>query len=94
MAKRHPNRSWRVDETYVRVAGNRVYLYRAVDSTKGQCTSVAPAPGRTCVDSGWSGLPTKCVGDCGPHCSGRVVRRLRAGRAVALVLQTNPGRSR
>ena len=30
---RRPNRSWRVDETYVRVAGNWVYLYRAVDST-------------------------------------------------------------
>src|SRR5205085_7986087 len=31
--RRHPNRSWRVDETYVRVAGNWAYLYRAVDST-------------------------------------------------------------
>ena len=30
--RRHPNRSWRVDETYVRLAGNWVYLYRAVDS--------------------------------------------------------------
>ena len=30
--RRHPNRSWRVDETYVRVAGSWVYLYRAVDS--------------------------------------------------------------
>ena len=30
---RRPNRSWRVDETYVKVAGNWVYLYRAVDST-------------------------------------------------------------
>ena len=29
---RHPNRSWRVDETYVRVAGNWTYLNRAVDS--------------------------------------------------------------
>ena len=29
---RHPNRSWRVDETYVRVAGKWAYLYRAVDS--------------------------------------------------------------
>jgi transposase, IS6 family len=29
---RHPNRSWRVVETYVRVAGNWTYLYRAVDS--------------------------------------------------------------
>ena len=28
---RHPNRSWRVDETYVRVAGKWAYLYRAVD---------------------------------------------------------------
>jgi IS6 family transposase len=30
---RRPNRSWRVDETYVRVAGVWTYLYRAVDST-------------------------------------------------------------
>ena len=30
---RRPNRSWRVDETYVRVAGQWAYLYRAVDST-------------------------------------------------------------
>jgi transposase, IS6 family len=29
---RRPNRSWRVDETYVRVAGKWAYLYRAVDS--------------------------------------------------------------
>jgi transposase, IS6 family len=29
---RSPNRSWRVDETYVRVAGRWTYLYRAVDS--------------------------------------------------------------
>jgi IS6 family transposase len=28
-----PNRSWRVDETYVRVAGKWAYLYRAVDSS-------------------------------------------------------------
>jgi IS6 family transposase len=30
---RRPNRSWRVDETYVRVAGSWACLYRAVDST-------------------------------------------------------------
>jgi transposase-like protein len=29
---RHPNRSWRVDETDVKVAGSWAYLYRAVDS--------------------------------------------------------------
>src|SRR6478735_9395505 len=30
---RNVNRSWRVDETYCRVAGKWAYLYRAVDST-------------------------------------------------------------
>ncbi len=30
---RMTNRSWRVDETYLRVAGQWTYLYRAVDST-------------------------------------------------------------
>ena len=30
---RMTNRSWRVDETYCRVAGNWTYLYRAVDSS-------------------------------------------------------------
>jgi transposase-like protein len=29
---RPPNRSWRVDETYVKVAGSWAYLYHAVDS--------------------------------------------------------------
>jgi transposase, IS6 family len=29
---RRPNRSWRVDETYIRVAGQWTYLYRAIDS--------------------------------------------------------------
>jgi transposase-like protein len=28
------NDSWRLNETYVRVKGKRVYLYRAVDSAR------------------------------------------------------------
>ncbi len=30
-AWRHPGRSWRVDETYIKVKGHWAYLYRAVD---------------------------------------------------------------
>ncbi len=30
---RRPNRSWRVDETHIRVAGQWTYLYRVVDSS-------------------------------------------------------------
>ena len=37
---RRPNRSWRVDETYVKVAGNWAYLYRAVDSAGATIRSV------------------------------------------------------
>ena len=29
---RYPNRSWSVDETYIKIAGTWTYLYRAVDS--------------------------------------------------------------
>jgi len=39
---RKPNRSWRVDETYVRVAGRWAYLYRAVDS-EGNTIRCGPA---------------------------------------------------
>ena len=37
------NDSWRVDETYVRVKGKWVYLYRAVDSTGATIDFLLPA---------------------------------------------------
>jgi hypothetical protein len=37
-------RSWRVDETYVKVKGRWVYLYRAVDKRGWQRTRDLPAP--------------------------------------------------
>jgi transposase, IS6 family len=45
---RNPNRSWRVDETYVRVAGRWTYLYRAVDSA-GQTIEFMLSPKRDAI---------------------------------------------
>ena len=42
---RRPNRSWRVDETYVRVAGRWTYSYRAIDSA-GNTTDFLLSPNR------------------------------------------------
>jgi hypothetical protein len=61
------NDSWRVDETYIRVKGKWVYLYRAVDST-GATIDFRTATSRSCSPSGacapirdlgqsWSELP-------------------------------------
>jgi len=45
---RRPNRSWRVDETYVKVAGRWAYLYRAVDSA-GETIEFMLSPNRDLV---------------------------------------------
>ena len=45
---RHPNRSWRVDETYVRVAGRWTYLYRPVDSA-GETIDLMLSPKRDLI---------------------------------------------
>jgi transposase, IS6 family len=45
---RHPNRSWRVDETYVCIAGRWSYLYRAVDST-GETIDFVLSPNRDLI---------------------------------------------
>ena len=45
---RRPNRSWRVDETYVKVAGRWAYLYRAVDSA-GETIEFMLSPNRDLI---------------------------------------------
>src|SRR5579864_9212252 len=45
---RRPNRSWRVDETYVRVAGRWTYLYRAIDS-RGDTIDFMLSPNRDAI---------------------------------------------
>ena len=45
---RSPNRSWRVDETYVKVAGSWAYLYRAVDSA-GETIELMLSPKRDLI---------------------------------------------
>jgi len=45
---RHGNRSWRVDETYVKVAGNWAYLCRAIDSA-GQTIEFMLSPKRELI---------------------------------------------
>jgi transposase-like protein len=58
---RHPNRSWRMDETYVEVAGNWAYLYRAVDSAgetirvRADKTKLLAIHGVSGLYSGWNG---------------------------------------
>ena len=45
---RRPGGSWRVDETYVKVAGNWAYLYRAVDSN-GETIEFMLSPNRDLI---------------------------------------------
>ena len=45
---RHPNRPWRVDETYVRVASRWAHLYRAVDSA-GETIEFMLSPNRDLI---------------------------------------------
>ena len=55
---RRPNRSWRVDETYLKLAGNWAYLYRAVDSA-GEIIEFMLSPKRDLIARSCS---------CGWHC--------------------------
>ena len=48
---RRPNRSWRCDETYIRVAGQRTYLYWAIDPAGNTIVPALTAPGFHCRQS-------------------------------------------
>ena len=59
---RRPNRSWRVDETYVRVAGRWTYLYQAIDSA-GNTIEFLLSPNRDLVAAkGFLQLALSAVG--------------------------------
>jgi hypothetical protein len=87
---RRPNRSWRVDETYIKVAGNRASLYRAVDSTRetiefmlspktrpGRCEAV-PARGTICSRTAAASNQRRwACGLCERDCRTEAVRRTR-----------------
>jgi transposase-like protein len=63
---RHPGRSWRVDETYVRVAGQWAYLYRAIDSA-GNTIDFLLSPERDLIAAkGFLQLP---LWRAGPFCT-------------------------
>ena len=73
---RQPNRSWRVDETYVRVGGAWTYLYRAVDSTGETITSC-------CRPSAMRWPPsTSCKWRCG--------EQARSDRVLSTSTDTHP----
>jgi transposase, IS6 family len=82
---RHPNRSWRVDEIYVRIAGKWSYLYRAVDST-GETIDFVLSPNRDLVAaklflrlalSGASGVRPRVINVDGHPAYARAIAELK-----------------
>ena len=82
---RHPNRSWRVDETYVRIAGKWSYLYRAVDST-GETIDFVLSPNRDLIAaklllrlalSGASGVRPRVINVDGHPAYARAIAELK-----------------
>jgi hypothetical protein len=66
---RPPNRSWRVDETYIRVVGCWTYLYRAIDSA-GACGAQTEAGPPAGIVDALSRTPSPEPGEEGDHYSG------------------------
>ena len=82
---RHPNRSWRVDETYVCIAGRWSYLYRAVDST-GETIDFVLSPNRDLIAaklflrlalSGASGVRPRVINVDGHPAYARAIAELK-----------------
>ncbi len=72
---RNPNRSWRVDETYIRVAGQWTYLYRAMDSA-GNTIDFLLSPYRDAVAAkAFSSLQSRRPGAFSPASSMWMVTR-------------------
>jgi transposase, IS6 family len=86
---RRPNRSWRVDETYVRVAGKWAYLYRAVDSS-GDTIDFILSPKRDLTAaklflrlalSGTGGIRPRVITVDGHPAYARAIAELKLGRS-------------
>ena len=89
--RRRPNGSWRVDETYVRVAGRWTYLYRAVDSA-GDTIDFMLSPKRDLTAaklflrlalSGSGGVRPRVVNVDGHPAYGRAIAELKDSRDLS-----------
>jgi len=87
---RSPNRSWRVDETCIRVAGSWAYLYRAVDSA-GETIDFMLSPNRDLMAaklflrlalSGGNEMGPRVVNVDGHPAYARAIRRIEAVRPI------------
>jgi IS6 family transposase len=74
---RPTNDSWRVDETYIRVKGKWVYLYRAVDSTGATIDFLLSAKRDTAAAKA---LSSQSLGRCEP--SGAAGNQYRQARCL------------
>jgi IS6 family transposase len=95
---RRPNRSWRVDETYVRVAGQWTYLYRAVDSA-GDTIDFMLSPKRDLTAaklflrwalSGSGGVRPRVVNVDGHPAYGRAIAELKDSRDLGRRCRCRP----
>jgi len=76
---RHPNRSWRVDETCIRVAGQWTYLCRAIDSAGNTIDFLLSPIAIRLPPRAFSSLPSRKPGGFSPASSTSMgIRRTRS----------------